>query len=281
MKNFPHRCELKLLMCEPNPLRPDRVTVGFVLRDTNPESPRVEMRFAKNLQAVRCIYPDADIDAVEETLNYMRSVLENVLDVEQYLQNLPADFPMDFALLSKGAVLTESMEKEVEVLEEQYLKRITPPEESPLISAKTRNADFGRAYLLRKMNEAFRATGIDHFVQSEIPVEQYTFKGDSLAIDFSYADRDSNRLQMMHAVSVVANMDRAKILALSWPLIRDGVAKAQQQSCEMLAVIEDAKYQQSEKAQAAMSWMRDSGIRVEPVSAMTSVATRIRGDLEL
>ena len=32
-KEFRHKCELRLLVCEPSPLRPDRVTVGFVLRD--------------------------------------------------------------------------------------------------------------------------------------------------------------------------------------------------------------------------------------------------------
>jgi hypothetical protein len=66
MKEWKYKCEWKVLVC--NPLRPDRVTIGFVLRDTNPDSPRVEVRLAENLRAFRCLHPHVDIEAIEGTM---------------------------------------------------------------------------------------------------------------------------------------------------------------------------------------------------------------------
>src|SRR3954471_14005232 len=113
MKAFKHKCELRLLVCEPNPLRPDRVTVGFVLRDINGDTPRVEVRLASNLRAIQCIYPEADLEAIEGTLLDMEPILKNVTDFEQYLQNMPADCPVDFSLLPETALLTDSIEDEL------------------------------------------------------------------------------------------------------------------------------------------------------------------------
>ncbi len=159
MKEWKHRCELKLLMCQPNPLRPDRVTIGYVLRDMNPESPQVEVRFAKDLSAVRCIYPNADIEAIEGTLFEMESVLKNVTDFENYMQSMPADFPADFELLPGGAVLTDSIEKELVLLEQQFLSKLRKPGAEGTVDVNPPDPS-GRPYLRRRMDEAFRPRGL-------------------------------------------------------------------------------------------------------------------------
>ncbi len=281
MREWKHRCELQLLVCEPDPLRPDRVTVGFVLRDTNPEAPRVEVRFAQDLRRVQCIYPDVDMEALQGTLADLESVLKNVTDFEKYLQNLPADFPLDFALLSKGAVLTDSMEMEIERFVPQYLTSRVSLDAAAVRERNAESITYGRAYLLRKMQESFRNVGALNFLATDIPVDRYTFKGDTSAIDFGYQSKLENTYRMLHATSVAANLDRAKILALSWPLIREGLEQEQHQACEMFAVIEEARFQKGETAKAAITWMEDAGIRVEPISAMPALAADAREALRL
>jgi hypothetical protein len=282
MKDWKHKCELKVLVCQPNPLRPDRVTVGFVLRDTNPDSPRVEVRLADNLRAVRCIYPDADLEAIEGTLVDLSSILKNVTDFESYLQNLPADFPADFALISGGAVLTDSMESEAKLFEEQYL--LTQHAGIAIAdgqNANTKETHSGRPYIRRKMQEAFIHFGVWDFITKDLPVDKYTFKGDPLRIDFSYSKRETKQKRMLHAVSLVHGIDRAKILALSWPLIRDGLQESNSDSPEMFAIIEDERSAQSEQAKAAQNWLQDAGIHVRPVSQMLAIAQTAREDLKL
>jgi hypothetical protein len=277
MKDWKHKCELKVLVCQPNPLRPDRVTVGFVLRDTSPESPRIEIRLADNLRAIRCIYPDADLEAIEGTLQNLASVLKNVTDFDSYLQHLVADFPADFALMPGGAVLTDSMESEIALLEKQYLLSMVSGDHR----SSRQPAEIGRAYILRKMQKAFVHFGAWNFITKDLPIDRYTFKGDPLKIDFGFTKRDTTKHRMMHAVSVVTGLDKAKILALSWPLIRDGVQKSNADGGEMFAIIEDDRYTRSEQAKTAQQWMLDVGINVRPVSQMMALAEAAREDLRL
>lgn len=280
MKEWKHKCELKLLVCQPNPLRPDRVTVGYVLRDTNPDAPRVEVRFAKSLTAVRCIYPDADIEAIEGTLFEMESVLKNVTDFENYLQNMPSDFPADFALLSGGALLTDEIEKELPLLELQYLARIRRPaqENAHALEKVTEPDPVGRPYIRRRMQEAFAEAGVASLLATDIPAGDFTFKGDLLKIDFGYRQGPA-KYRMLHAASVVTGLAQTAVFALSWPAVKAGVAKSFAGGGEMVAVIEDSRFNQAEQALAAQRWLLDSGIEVLPVSEIGRLAEEVRSEL--
>ena len=283
MKDWKHMCELKLLMCQPNPLRPDRVTIGYILRDTNPDAARVEVRLAKNLSAVRCIYPDADLEAIEGTLLEMESVLKNVTDFEQHLLNMSPEFPADFALLSGGALLTDDFEKELPLLERQYLAR--PKRTAPLSEAADtdieRNAEpVGRPYLRRRMQEAFAQVGIGSLLATDIPVSEYTFQGDLLKIDFGYR-RSEAKYRMIHAASVVTSFAQTAVFALSWPSIKAGIEKPFADGAEMIAIIEDSRFNQGEQAGAAQQWMKETGIEVRPVSEVSLLAEEARRELGL
>lgn len=279
MKEFKHKCDLQLLMCEPNPLRPDRVTVGFVLRDLNCDPPRVEVRIAKDLRAVRCIYPDADIDAIQETLYYLKPLLETVTDVERHFDHLPSEFPVDLSLISKGAVLTDSIEQELALLEKQYVHSFEvadPPE-----TRVAKNADYGRAFLLRRMNEEFRSALLLNRLDEEIPVADYTFKGDPLRIDFGFRLKESAPYTFLHAVSLVSNLERTKNVIHSWDDLQRGIQRRDSVSPEFVAIVEKEKYWQSEQAMALRAWMTDVGMQVQPETRMAQVSHDIRTSLNL
>ena len=293
MKDWKHKCELKQLMCQPNPLRPDRVTIGYVLRDVNPDAPRVEVRFAKNLSAVRCIYPDADIEAIEGTLLEMESVLKNVTDFEQHLSHMSPEFPADFELLSGGALLTDDFEKELFLLEGQFLKGLKRTARGgdatgPLAETELDNEPgferevdpVGRPYLKRKMQEAFARVGIGSLLASDIPVSEYTFQGDLLKIDFGFR-RSESKYRMMHAASVVTGLAQTAVFCLSWPSIKTGVERQFADGAEMIAIIEDSRFNQSASAKKAQQWMIDNGIDVRPVSEVALLAEEARRELGL
>jgi len=284
-KQFKHRCELRLLTCEPNPLRPDRVTVGFVLRDTNPEAPRVEVCFAPKLSAIQCIYPDADLEAIEGTLLEMEPILKNVTDFDEFLQNLPADGPADFSFLPGTAVLTDSMEDEIALLTKQYLVRPKKlglgagDEETEEEIVRKAPTEIGRAYLLRQMQAAFSAYGVWNFIEKDIEIARYTFQHDQQKLDFAYRSRATNTYRMFHAVSLVLNLDKAKLLAYSWPDIREHVAR--DGNPELYGIVENPKYCQSEPSRAALAFMESKGVIVKPVSAMAELAATAAAELRL
>lgn len=279
-KEFKYKCELRLLVCEPNPFRPDRVTVGFVLRDTNPENPRVEVCLAPKLSAIQCVYPNADLEAIEGTLLEMEPILKNVTDFEQYLHNLPFETPAEFSFLPGRAVLTDSMEQEIELLTSQYLTRqeFVGAENDGESPGKRKN-ETGRAYILRKMQEAFTHYGVWNFLQKDIPVAAYTFKNDQQKIDFAYRSYSANAYRMFHAVSVVLNLDKAKLLAYSCPEIRAHAARDGE--CELFGIVEDPKFCQDEASQAALEFMAAKGVIVRPVSSMAEIAAKAAAELRV
>ncbi len=272
MKDFRHKCELRLLVCEPNPFRPDRVTVGFILRDTSAEDPRVEVRLARDLRAIQCVYPEADLEAIESALLEMKPILANVTDFEQYLHNMPAETPADFTFLPGSAILTNSMDDEVALLTEQYLVRTSLPANEGKQRAHSTKRETGRPYLLGRMKAAFDAYGLMDELQKEIDVSEYTFKGNPLKIDFGYRDRRNDAYVMMQAVSVVSNLERAMTLALSWSRIQKGFRAKGTPNCEMFGIVEDLKFHESENSQAAMTFMIGEGMKVRSVASMANVA---------
>jgi hypothetical protein len=277
-KAFKHQCELRLLVCEPNPFRPDRVTVGFLLRDTNPENPRVEVCLAPKLSAIQCVYPNADLEAIEGTLLEMEPILKNVTDFEHYLQNMPFDAPAEFSFLPGTALLTDSIEREIELLTNQYLVRLEADAGDGKAPAR-RDNEIGRAYILRKMQEAFTQYGVWNFLQKDIPVAAYTFKNDQQKIDFAYRSYSANAYRMFHAVSVVLNLDKAKLLAYSCPEIRAHAVRDGE--CELFGIVEDAKFCQNEASVAAMEFMQSKGVIVRPVSSIMEIAANAAAELRV
>ncbi len=309
MKEWKHRCELKLLMCQPNPLRPDRVTIGYVLRDTNPEAPRVEVRFAKNLGAVRCIYPDADIEAIEGTLLEMESVLKNVTDFEQHMLHMSPEFPADFALLSGGALLTDDFEKELPLLERQFLARLKRTRIADLEYGLTESDEgvieledeidendqtigaiengrarpystsvVGRPYIRRRMQQVFHRAGVADLLTVDIPVGKYTFQGDLLKIDFGHPKANAE-YRLLHATSVVVGLEHAAVLAAKWGKIKDGLEDDLGRQCELIAVIESSKFTHSEQSREVQDWLRNAGIQPRPLAEMPRLAEEVRSYL--
>ena len=276
MKQWKYRCELKLLVCQPNPLRPDRVTVGYVLRDMNPDAPRVDVSFAQNLTAVRCIYPDADIEAIRESLRELESMLKNVTDIEQQMRLLPEYFPADFALVAGGGLLTDSIEDELPRLKEQYLTKLRA-EKAGAGEGTTATNEVGRPYLRRKMQEAFVQAAVHELLSSEIPVNPYTFEGDVLKIDFGYPA--GSKYRMLHAVSVLVGLEQTAMFAMRWPSIRDGFENARAEGCEMMAIVEKSQFTEAEQSKAMQRWLVDAGIGVCPVSELDRVAQEARAIL--
>jgi hypothetical protein len=118
-------------------------------------------------------------------------------------------------------------------------------------------------------------------VHTDISVERYTFKGDTLKIDFGYRHLHQPRYRMFQATSLLMNLHKVKELGYSWRDMRPGMQEHLAAECEMLAIVESEQLQKSQAANDARRFMEDNGIRVEPVTSMLALAAQAKQDLQI
>jgi hypothetical protein len=283
MKEWKHRCLRSVMTYRPDPLRPDRVTIGFVLFDTAAGSPHREVRFAPDLRTLKCIAPDLEIEMVEAMLAEVepeiRSVITNITDAQKFPAWFPEGIPDEIEFLPPNPILTEDFDEEVITQSNQLFRALY---EQDLDVQQRNRHQYGRLYLQREIRHWYEEFGVWPYLEKRIAVDSFMLKGDTYNLECGYLDETANTFRMLDAVSLITSLDRARILALSWPRVRKGMTeKKGVTDCELVAIVEAGITREAGKAKDAWQWMEDAGIRVAPVSAMPVLAAEARGAMRL
>jgi hypothetical protein len=167
-------------------------------------------------------------------------------------------------------VLTEEPAQEMDRLETIYLKRF---------QRAARREQSGRAAILDKMRSAFQHAGAWDLMRKEVPAADYTHKGDPLKIDCGY--QPNGVVKFFHAVSLATSVDTAKVLAFSYPQIREGVARINQAKTELTAVIEPNLPHADEAIAFALDTLVRSSILVATTDELTGLAQLAGRDLHV
>ena len=282
MKEWKHKCLRSVITYRPDPLRPECVTVGFVLFEFDGEARRVAVRFAPDLQLIRCISPEEDPENIEAMLLEiepdLKTIISTTTETHRFRWVLTESIPEEIELLPATAVLTNDFEAEIESQEAQLFRAV---DLKSLLDKKREKQKHGRLFLQSEIRQAFVQFGAWDFVDTKIAVDQFTVKNDPYKIDLGYLDVGRNAYRMLDAVSLITNLDRAKVLALSWPRIQAGLQKERSIPCEMYAIVEYGPAASKGLAVDARGWMEEAGIRVEPVSAVSALAAQAREGMRL
>ena len=103
--------------------------------------------------------------------------------------------------------------------------------------------------MMAKLCSAFTRAGVWRLMLKKIPVAPYTHEGDPFKIDCGY--RPNGVLKLFHAMPLLptptkagatgrlVSVDAAKVLAFSYPQIREGVARVLGATTELTAVVEE------------------------------------------
>jgi len=86
---------------------------------------------------------------------------------------------------------------------------------------------------------------------------------------------------MFQAVSLETDVDAAKVLAFSYPALREGLRRAESAGSELTAVVEDGLKRDDEAIGFALATLAVSEIRVAAVSEMPAYAERARVEMGL
>jgi len=282
MKEWKHKCMRSLLTYRPDPLRPDCITVGFMLVEVDGQSKLRELRLAPDLSALRCLAPDLAPEIVEQMLleaePELKSLLGSVTDLTTFPHWLPDTVPDELELLTPSPVLTNDFAAEVQVQCNQFFRS---PASIVLGEEQRTNRQYGRLYLQKQMRSTFAEYGVWDHLDKRIAVDRFSLKGDSFMIECGYEDAKGRKYRMFDPVSLVTGLERAKIIALSWQKISDGLQREKAMPCELHVIVEDGISRNHGKAADAWKWMEGEGIRVDPRSFLPALASDARSALRL
>ncbi len=263
-------CELSVIRYMPNALKGELLNLGIMLRELDADGTGfAEVRFTRDWRRVRCFHPDADLELLQALESEFRELLNSGAEGEAILAKLNTYLSNAILLETPTAVLADSAHEELARLVPMYLET----------SASARQTLAGTRRLRASMQSAFESAGVWPLMRKRISVAQYTASGDPLKIDCGY--KPNGVIKLFHAVSLISDIDSAKSLALSYPDLREGIARRENAATELTAITEDNLDMALPAIAYALGKLGQAQITVRPEAELPLIAAQARQDLRL
>lgn len=278
------KCEFFLLRYVPDALKDEFVNIGVVLVESGAPEPGLgslglepdangasfaEVKFTQDWQRVKCLDPTADVEMLARLEEDLRAQLKE--GRQYFLSAIEESFSNLLQLSPAKACLTESPAEELGRLAEMYLERAR--------RRTTKGTAAGRQLIVQRMREAFEQAGVWDLMRKRIAVAQYTHPGDPLKIDCGY--RPNGELKLFHAVSLTGDVDAAKVLAFTYPQIREGIARVEKIKTSLTAIVEDDLDRTAEPIAFVLNTLTRSRIAVAPQAELPHLAEVARRELHV
>ncbi|HWR34732.1 MAG TPA: DUF3037 domain-containing protein [Clostridia bacterium] len=265
------QCEFFLLRYVPDAVKNEFVNVGVVLVEASGDGPAfADVRFTKDWKRVRCLDPDVDLEMLEALEAEIRERLaEGAAGREWLVKRMEDSFSNAIQLSPTKAVLAHSPQEEIARLAQIYLER----------ARRGARPESSRSVIFGRMRHEFERQGVWQFMRKAIPVAEFTHKGDPLKIDAAY--RPNGVVRMFHAVSLETDVNLAKVLAFSFPQVREGIAKSEDAKAELTAIVEPELDRDDDAIAFALATLRGHDIGVATVADLPRIAERARRELKI
>ena len=271
------QCEFFLIRYVPDAVRNEFINIGILLRGSGQEQ---MLRFTRDWARVRCVDPDADTAMLEALEGELRGRLleSEQAGVRPVLELIEDSFSNTLQITESKGCLAESMNAEIESLMRVYVE----PRKRSGIAKRS-----GRAAIQATMRTQFERSRVWDLMQKRVPAALYTRAGDPLRIDCAY--RPNGLIRMFHAVSLENDTELAKVLAFSMPAIREGVARVEQATLQLTAVIEpltqvsggDGDEDATAQYRFAVETMEAQQIRVMTINDLPRMAETAQRELRV
>jgi len=255
----------RILRYTPNLIRDEWINVGVLLHDPARNALRVRMieedeAFAR-LRKLR-------LDADENLLRTLQSDLEAQASAHRdgaagFLNHLDDTLSNLLQLSPQKGVLSADLDAELERL---YADHVAPPSYHPRGAADAMDS---RAGIRKRANDVFVRRGLSERIKRGIRVEEYTFKGDPLHIDFGY--RANGTRGFVHAIALARDPRQAKEFAFTAERIRARVA-----DCRFAAITETEPKRDNERHQFVAQVLGEQKIEIVPVPRLDDFTNRLR-----
>lgn len=265
-----HQSEFFLVRYMPDLLKGEFVNIGVALVDA--ESSFAGVRFTQDWRRVRCMDADADVEYLAALEEELRKALRSAAELDRVFlfQKLPDWASNALQLTPMQGVITDSPQAELGRLLEMYCESPRRPGHRDLS---------GRQLIFNAMRDNFTQAGVWDMMRKRIPVAQYTHKGDPLKLDCGY--RPNGVVHLFQAVSLATDVDSAKVLAFSYPQIREGIARLEGAKTSLTAIVEDKLDRGDEAIGFALDTFARTSILVATTSELPEIAERTRKELRI
>ncbi len=263
------RCEFFLLRYVPDAVKDEFVNVGVVVTEQG-EGGFAGVKFTEDWKRVRCLDPEADVELLEGFEREIRERLrEGGANREWLMKRMEDTFSNAVQLTPTKAVLAVSPEEELGRLAEMYLER----------GRRAGRVISGRQQIVAAMRGAFEREGVWEMMRKNISASEYTHKGDPLKIDCGF--RPNGTVHLYQAVSLETDVNSAKLLAFSFPKLKDGIRKAEGAEADLTAIVEAELNRDDDGVAFALATLAATNITVASVSEMPRIAESVRQRMHL
>jgi hypothetical protein len=249
----------------PNLLRDEWVNIGVVVHD--PEHGRFRVRMIEEeteFARLRRLHPGAD----ESMLRGVGPLFESSLadhrgELSAWITKLDHQLSNTLQFSPQKGLLAEDLDVETERI---YHNCVAPPRAR---TAQTENAG-SRSAIRSAANQVFRTTGLWAKLARSVRVDEFTFAGDPLRLDYSY-HRNGTR-GFIHSLALTRDPAQAKVLAYTADAIRAKIERT-----EFVAITEvEPRPEANDRHRFVAGLLAEQNIPLVPLSKLPAWAHQMR-----
>jgi hypothetical protein len=249
----------------PNLVRDEWVNIGVVVHDTANGKFRVrlieeEAEFAR----VRRLHPAADENLLRGFAPFLEDTLrEHRGELSAWVAKLGQTLSNSVQFGPQTGLIGEDMDAELERL---YASHVAPPR----VRAAAAQAPGSRSEIRAKANQVFRTAGLWPKLERSVRVDNFTYPGDPLRLDYTY--RRNGTRGFVHSLALARDPAQAKVLAYTADAIREKIEKT-----EFVAVTEiEPRPEGNERHQFVTGLLGEKKIQVVPLTKLPAWAYQLR-----
>lgn len=249
----------------PNLIRDEWVNIGVVVHD--PGAGRFRLRLIEEeseYARLRRLHPAAD----ESLLRGVAPFLEDSLgshrgELSAWVAKLDRTLSNAVQFSPQKGLLAEDLDAELDRLYSSHVA-------TPRARATAGESVGSRSAIRAGANQVFRATGLWPKLMRSVRVDDYTFKGDPLRLDYSY--RRNGTRGYIHSLALTRDPAQAKVLAYTADAIR-----ARMEKTEFVAVTEtEPRPESNDRHRFVKGLLDEKQIPLVPLSQLPAWAHRLR-----
>jgi hypothetical protein len=127
------------------------------------------------------------------------------------------------------------------------------------------------------MRLEFERAGAWPAMNKNVVVSDYTRSGDPLKIDCGYGV--NSVVKMFHATALKNDVNTAKVLAFTFPLLAEGIRRVEGRRAELTAIVEDDLNRTDESIGFAFEIMEQQGIHIATLRQMQEIASIVAREI--
>jgi DUF3037 family protein len=257
-------CAYHVVRYTPNLVRDEWVNIGILLFD--PASGRLLQRLLEEpaeFTRVRRLHPAADEELLRRLADEFASQPPSANgQAQSYIARLEQTLSNTIQLSPQRGLLAEDLEAELDRL---YRDHVEPPRHGRLVEDVS-----SRSGIRARASQVFRGTGVWPRLERRLRVDEFTYAGDPLRLDYGY--RRNGTRGFVQALSLSRDPGQAKVLAFTADAIRRRLAQT-----EFVAITEaEPRPQDNARHRFVMGLLEAREISVVPLARLAEWSYRLR-----